>query len=57
MKDIIKVANTNNGVTNEELQSIIDEVINEAGRKPLKRFYCFLPTLHACIRVQVKSLP
>lgn len=43
MKDIIKVANTNNGVTNEELQSIIDEVINEAGRKPLKKILLLPP--------------
>ena len=40
MKDIIKVANTDNGITNEELQAIVDEVIKAHEEKPLKRFYC-----------------
>jgi len=43
MKDIIKTANSNNGVTNEELQSILDDVLNEAGKKPLKKILLLPP--------------
>jgi len=43
MKDIIKTANSNNDVTNEELQSILDDVLNEAGKKPLKKILLLPP--------------
>ena len=43
MKDIIKFARANSGITNEELQSVIDEVINEAGSKPLKKILLLPP--------------
>ena len=43
MKDIIKVSNTDNGITNGELQAIINEVIKAHEAKPLKKILLLPP--------------
>jgi len=43
MKEIIRIANSDKGITNEELQVILDEVLNEAPKKPLKKVLLIPP--------------
>jgi len=42
MKDIIRIANSDSGITNEELRSILDEVLNGV-QKPLKKILLLPP--------------
>lgn len=37
MRDIIRIAGANNGITDDELREIVDEVLGEAGKQPLEK--------------------
>ncbi|AGC69482.1 hypothetical protein Cst_c25250 [Thermoclostridium stercorarium subsp. stercorarium DSM 8532] len=43
MRDIIRIAGANNGITDDELREIVDEVLGEAGKQPLKKILLLPP--------------